>query len=148
MNRQREAAGVGASAAGQSSGAGCIAQNEYNTAKMARQPKHGRVSGGVWRKTVRASIHQLRKPKPAWALDVADLEAARRCGAKTIEITDQETGVVYTVTVDHFMAHASRFNRGAGEQAALPSGFWQRSGADAPAGDAPRQLSFAAELGL
>ena len=63
MNRQREAAGVGASAAGQSSGAGCIAQNEYNTAKMARQPKHGRVSAGVKREDARFILPEATATK-------------------------------------------------------------------------------------
>jgi len=95
-------------------------------------PRHGKICGDVWRKRVRASVHLLRKPKPAWAVDVDDLDAARRCGATSIEIVDTESGDVYRCEVSRFLAYASRFNRGAGDQAALPLGFWRKSAAAEP----------------
>ncbi len=108
-------------------------------------PKHGVIRGVVWRKRVRASVHLLRKPRPAWALDVGDVEAARACGVETIEIFDAESETTYSCSLAHFMGHAQTFERGHGVQAALPLGFWRRAGEteSAEAQDGPRQLAFA-----
>jgi len=82
------------------------------------------LCGGTLKKRVRGSVHQLRRP-PAWAVDVAILEAARRDGARTIEITDIETGRVYRAQISAFNAHGVRLDRGHGVQVALPLAHWQ-----------------------
>ncbi len=82
------------------------------------------LEGRILRKRVRASIHQLRKP-PAWAVDLAILEDARRDGAVVVEIEDVESRRRYTAPLEAFERHGLRFNRGFGEQIALPLAHWR-----------------------
>ena len=102
-------------------------------------PKYGEVDGAVWRKRARASRHMLRYPQRAWALDIADVDAAEACGAREVEIEDVETGQTYWTTLEAIRRDGFTFDRGYGEQVALPLASWvQRSQSDAPG----RQLSF------
>lgn len=82
------------------------------------------LEGRTLKKRVRGSVHMLRRP-PAWAIDQAILEAARRDGAVTVEITDVETRRRYIAPIEAFDLHGLRFNRGFGEQIALPLAHWR-----------------------
>jgi len=73
---------------------------------------------------VRASSHMLRKP-PAWAIDVAILERARKDGALVVEVYDTETGVTYWAAISAFRRWGFEVDRGYGRQIALPLGRWQ-----------------------
>ncbi len=84
----------------------------------------GRISGDTFHKVVRGSVHQLRRP-PAWALDVQSLADAERLGARSVQITDAETGIVYTAPIALIRAKGFVFDRGHGRQIALPLAEWQ-----------------------
>lgn len=80
----------------------------------------GEVLNGVFKKTISASRHILRRP-PAIALAVEALEQAEQAGAQDIEIKDIETGQLYTSTVEHFRRYCFPLQRGGFEpQIALP----------------------------
>lgn len=81
---------------------------------------------GVLRKKVRASVHQLRRP-PAWAIDLQILQDARRDGARIIEILDVESRRRFTAPIEAFDRYGICFNRGFGDQVALPLHYWQVS---------------------
>lgn len=88
------------------------------------------LDGRTLRKVVRGSVHQLRRP-PGWAIDCSILEAARRDGAQTVEIHDIESRKVYTAPLDAFDTWGLRFNRGFGDQVALPLAHWRIEAQDA-----------------
>jgi len=100
----------------------------------ARQgPQHGEIRGNVWRKTLRASVHQLRCP-PGWAVDRQDLSAAERAGAELIVIEDVESGKTYLASLSVIREKGIEFERGCGAQAALELKRWYCFGPDtAPA---------------
>ena len=79
MRTERQAAPL-ARGGGTVSGGGKPADRGQSTtpARRPQGPAHGRMVGDCWQKTVCASKHMLRAPK-AWAVDVADLDAAERC---------------------------------------------------------------------
>ena len=86
--------------------------------------QYGTIQSGVYKKTVSGSRHFLKKP-PSIALEVTDLDGVRQHNGKTIEITDRESGKVYSVDFDHFCRHASEpFNRGWGWQRFLTFSHW------------------------
>lgn len=93
------------------------------------------LEGRTLRKRVRASVHMLRRP-PAWAIDRSILEAARRDGAVVVEIFDTESRRVFTAPIVAFDLHGLGFNRGFGDQVALPLAHWRVEAVNA------RQLEF------
>lgn len=107
----------------------------------------GQVSGTVFSKRVRGSVHMLRAPR-GWALDAATLADLRARGVVTIAVTDTETSITYTAPLSEFDAHGVPFNRGFGPQVALPLGYWRVNGQPPalakkePDPDAPRQLAL------
>ena len=85
----------------------------------------GQVSAGVFRKDkLVASKHMMRKPL-GWALDVASLAQAESYGADLVQLTDQETGVVYRAPITRFNEKGVQINRGYGRQICLPLEFWE-----------------------
>lgn len=82
------------------------------------------LEGQILRKRVRASVHMLRRP-PGWAVDCSILEAARMDGAVAIEVFDTENRKVFTAPISAFEHHGIRFNRGFGDQVALPLQYWR-----------------------
>ncbi|GAP05908.1 hypothetical protein ATHL_00749 [Anaerolinea thermolimosa] len=88
------------------------------------------LCGTVLRKRVRASVHQLRQP-PAWAVDADILRKAMADGAQVVEIEDTETGRVFVTGIRAFELCGFCFNRGFGEQVALPLKFWRVEVVDA-----------------
>ena len=83
----------------------------------------GRVEGGVFRRVMRSTVHQLQRP-PAWAADVDALDQARAAGASQVEIFDRDTGETYRAELADFYRHGVRVSRGHGVQLALPLGRW------------------------
>jgi hypothetical protein len=80
--------------------------------------------GDTWTKSVRASVHQLRAPK-AWALDVADLDAAERAGVRVCHIHDMESLRHFWATLATVRAHGFTFERRFGPQIALTLEHWR-----------------------
>jgi len=123
-------------AVGQTAGQG-VATN--GTVRHCYYTQNGKVAaileGQTLRKRVRASVHMLRRP-PGWAVDQSILEGAKADGAKLVEVTDTETRKVYVASLEAFDQHGLRFNRGFGDQIALPLAHWRVESADA------RQLSL------
>ena len=95
----------------------------------------GKVQGDRFIKYVKASKHQLRRP-PAWALDFQSLADAEWLGARTVEIIDTEIDLTYTASTARVLDKGFRFNRGFGEQIALPLHLWTVERRDA------KQLTF------
>lgn len=83
----------------------------------------GKVKSAVFSKQIKGSKHLLLKPR-AIALDVDSLRQAKDYGAKTIRITDMESGIVYSCDMAHFDRHSFELNRGFGSQRALPLDRW------------------------
>lgn len=110
----------------------------------------GVVIGDAFTKSVDASRHFLRNP-PAICFDSAALEAAARLGVTRLEVTDRETGRVYTAGLTDLHAHGWQFDRGYGPQVALRLERWAVNGGPAAApvvapaqqpATAPGQLSL------
>lgn len=130
--------------------------SQYTTARQGGEtPIHsasgrivGCVRGGVLYKSVRGSLHFLRRP-PGIAFDVASLEQAQGAGAEEVVVVDRETGRVYTADIAHIRRFGVLFNRGFGSQIVLPFRLWSASGDGPPAAPAeskPQQLAlFCAE---
>jgi len=110
-------------------------------------PAHGQVVGNVWHKRARASAHMLRTPR-AWAVDLADLEAAERCGAKFVCIVDVESGRRHWAALYTLRRQGFRLNRGWGDQVALVLDRWAASKAEASLADADgvEQLTLGLEV--
>lgn len=127
-SRQSATARVGARAAAVRQDAGGVRSRPQSTTPEGRRqgPAHGVVRGGVWRKRVQASKHMLRVPKPGWAVDVSDLEAAERVGVHTLELREVESGTTYTVSLRTLRAKGGPLSRGYGEQWALALSYWRR----------------------
>ncbi len=85
----------------------------------------GQVSAGVFRKDkLVGSRHMMRKPR-GWALDVASLAQAESHGADLVQLTDQETGLVYRASIVLINEKGVEVNRGYGRQICLPLEFWE-----------------------
>ena len=96
----------------------------------------GVVSGGKFRKRIKFSKHALRTP-PALALSVESLRRAVEVSADGIEITDKESGRVYSCSLEHFNRYSWPTQRGGFEpQRALALDRWtvSMSGAVGPSG--------------
>jgi len=96
----------------------------------------GVVDGGVFCKSVRGSIHQLRVP-PAWCLDVGSLADAEAAGAVRVEIRDVESGCVYRADIALIRRRGFEFDRGHGVQVGLALALWD---CQRPGEPAARQL--------
>jgi len=119
------------------------AHPSYSTVRAQSQPVHacsgqvvGQVLGGVFSKTVRASVHFLRRP-PAIAFDMVSLREAWEAGARAVDVHDVETGRHYMAGLDVIRRLGFELDRGFGRQVALPLERWTVSG-----GRAARQLAL------
>lgn len=88
-----------------------------------KQKPVGFVKRDCFYKNFRASVHMLRKP-PAIAFDVESLDMAEQAGAVRVQVTDTETGTMYRANLAHIRENGFPFNRGFGEQVALPLSGW------------------------
>ena len=82
----------------------------------------GAIERGILTKRVKIA-NQLRVP-PAWALDVDHIEALRDAGGSTVLLTD-DSGEVWSATLEDFDRKAITLNRGFGRQLALPLAHWR-----------------------
>ena len=125
MTEKKEARRDGRRAAGRGTWAGDkpLCRHCSTVAIYAQGRQVGEVRDGVFRKTVRGSVHMLRKPR-AWAIDMQSLADAEALGAVRVEITDRETGNVYRASIGELRRYGFIFDRGAGRQVALPLNCW------------------------
>jgi len=94
----------------------------------------GYVQGNIFRKSIRGSVHMLRKPK-AIAFDISTLKDAANAGATQVEVKDTETGKIYLARIDDILRDGKRFNRGYGWQVYYLLSRWRHP-------DSPAQLSL------
>ena len=79
--------------------------------------KSGKIVGEIvaekklLKKTVKGSVHMLRQPQ-GWTWDDAIIEEAQKKGVETIKIFDQETGISYYSSMQHFLEKSFRIVRG------------------------------------
>lgn len=85
----------------------------------------GYVAGTTFRKTVKASVHLLQRPR-GWAADLSSLRDALAAGATHIEIHDTENGATYRASIRTMLDTGAEFDRGFGRQIVLPLADWQR----------------------
>jgi hypothetical protein len=71
------------------------------------------------------SRHKLRYPCPSWAIDAEVFDSVIKPNALEILVLDKEANIEYLASVETFIQHSFRFNRGFGEQYALALQFWQ-----------------------
>lgn len=90
----------------------------------------GYVEGGVFRKSVRASIHFLSRPR-AIAFDRSTIEDAEKAGALWVEVTDSDSGTVYRAAIDDIWRQYFPVRRGYGNQIALALDRWRVNGQEA-----------------
>jgi len=122
---------------GESSGANAFSRaHSTRPAPKAQRPKHGNIVADTWQKTVRGSLHQLRKPK-GWAVDVFDLDAAERCGALYVALHDLESLRWHWAAVATIRQKGWPLDRGFGRQVALGLEHWRPTRETAEA-DAPK----------
>lgn len=106
--------------------------SKCNARRPAGQPVYtadGRIAGYIvgqtFRKRVEASRHMLKKPRPAWAIDVNVLDQLRAAGVVDLLIEDTERALTYTASLSHFERNGRAFDYGAGPQVALNLRFWR-----------------------
>lgn len=124
MPEKSEAAVWGHGGGGNIDAAGNHRHLHYTGSDSRTQdPAHGKLSGDVWTKSTRASVHQLRAPR-AWCLDAGDLAAAERAGVRLVHIHDMEQLRHYWATLETIHRRGFPVNRGHGEQWALILADW------------------------
>jgi hypothetical protein len=88
----------------------------------------GQVRGDTFYKTIK-NKHMLKVP-PAIANNISALEDAMRAGANNVCITNKDSGITYTASMERIFRKGVKMNRGFGEQIFLPIGEWQKQGAN------------------
>ena len=87
----------------------------------------GHVRHGVFSKSIVGSKHLLREPR-AIAFDVSSLEDAQNAGAQMVRVRDTETEITYQTAISTIWKRGFQFDRGWGEQIALPLDKWSQPG--------------------
>lgn len=82
----------------------------------------GRVSGDTFYKNLKPR-HFLNNP-PGIAFDVTSLKDAENKGASKIQVKAVESGTLYRTSMQLVWEKGIRFNRGYGDQIALPLSYW------------------------
>jgi len=83
----------------------------------------GTIVGNQLVKTVRGSIHMLKRPR-GWAIDICILDEARKFGVTEVVIRDIENGRIYCAPLDYFCIYGEFVDRGHGLQKCLPLTYW------------------------
>jgi hypothetical protein len=117
-------------------------QDKYIHSADGRQVL-GVARGAFFVKTVVASKHLLRKPRPAWALDVGALKQARALGCTDAEMREGETGTTYRASFEQVERLGFVVDRGFGPQIALELRYWVIFPKNAPKSAASRQMALA-----
>lgn len=84
----------------------------------------GHVTGPYFVKYIKGSVHMLRKP-PAIAFDTESLAQAESLGASHLAVNDTENGVWYCLDLETARQKGFTFDRGYGEQLAVPIPAWE-----------------------
>ena len=89
----------------------------------------GYVVGDEFRKSIRGSVHILRRPR-AIAFDTSTLQDAQTHGAVNVLVQDVESGKVYRASISSVYEYGFRLDRGHNEQTALPLERFSTTGAE------------------
>ncbi len=90
----------------------CSTIPDIQTFQIRTANRHiGEVIGNKFKKEIQFSRHALRTP-PALALSIESLTQAEQVGATEIQITDKESGRVYSCSIDHFKKNSFLIQRG------------------------------------
>jgi hypothetical protein len=92
---------------------------------MQKLDKVYSVKDGVLFKSVRESIHFLRKP-PAICIDLRIFQR-NQARIKYIQVYEKEKGIYYTARIIDFVEKGFIINRGYGDQIALLIQYWKKS---------------------
>jgi hypothetical protein len=106
----------------------------------------GTVVGSEFQKTIHTK-HFLKQP-PAIAFDIASLDAAEEAGARAVRITHFETRDEFFAPIAQIRQQGVRFNRGYGDQVALPLAYWIINGREQPTPQEPASEPEAMQLSL
>ena len=85
----------------------------------------GKVQGDTFFKSLRKN-HFLQKP-PAIAFDIDSLHQAGEAGAVKVQVTDRDSGIIFTSTIQHILEQGKEFNRNHGDQIYLVLEGWIKS---------------------
>ena len=121
--RSKEQARVREHAGGKRDAAGYRSHSHSSTGTRRAQPKYGKVTRDVWRKTANATKHMLRAPK-AWAVDSADLACVEALRVRYVQIHDLESLRQYWARPETLRLKGFVLERGAGKQVALSLEWW------------------------
>ena len=84
----------------------------------------GKSNGQIFRKTIKGSLHLLRKP-PAIAIDATAYEHEISKTHQYIEVFDTDTNNLYISSIENFNKHKGLLDRGHGRQYYLSLCHWQ-----------------------
>jgi hypothetical protein len=85
----------------------------------------GEVSGDIFTKRLRGSVHFLHYP-PAISFDIASLREAEDAGARSVKVVDTESKRVYLSPISTIWTKGFEIDRGYGRQIALVIELWSR----------------------
>lgn len=102
------------------------------TKPVGREIRYGSAVLGLLiadrlRKVISGSLHFLRKPVTAIALDLRAIDEAQAAGVDLVEAVDTETNRTYFATIAQLRAAGFDVARGYGRQVALPLTEWFKS---------------------
>jgi hypothetical protein len=83
----------------------------------------GTSDGKTFRKTIKGSSHLLRCP-PAIAIDAQAYTEQISPTHEAIEVTDIESGTVYSISIESFERNKESLNYGYGEQFYVRLRYW------------------------
>jgi hypothetical protein len=83
----------------------------------------GTIQGDTFYKTIDSAKHLLRQP-PAIAIQATAIQYCMAHEIRFIEIRDCKSGQTWRCTLNQFLDSKFSFNRGYGEQYALPLDKW------------------------
>lgn len=84
----------------------------------------GKIEGDTFIKHVQASKHMLKTPK-GWANDKFIIDQLIELEVGLITIHDDESGKIYTTTLENLLRNGFNFNRGFGDQICLTLNQWE-----------------------
>ena len=83
----------------------------------------GHVAGGLFKKTIRKN-HFLTRPR-AIAFDRSTLEDAEEAGALAVQVTDSDSGKIYSCAIADIWRRGFAVQRGYGAQIAMVMAHWR-----------------------
>jgi len=103
--------------------AGVNSRRAHSITILAMGRPVGIVRDGVFIKHCLGSRHMLQRPQ-GWSVDAGSLDDAERAGAVLVQITDTESGRVYTASIKTIRDNGIPLDRGYGLQLALTLDKW------------------------